>query len=59
MRGLLLEQGLVDDLPSKAPQTQESIDRLLRVKPTQDVNGLGDGLTPSEVRICRVALTLG
>jgi len=30
-------------------ETHESIGRLLRVKPMQDVNGLGGGLTPVKV----------
>jgi hypothetical protein len=30
-------------------ETHESIGRLRRVKPMQDVNGLGGGLTPEKV----------
>jgi hypothetical protein len=30
-------------------ETHESIGRLLRVKPRQDENGLGGGLTPEKV----------
>lgn len=59
MRGRLWELVSVGDVPSKAPQAQESIGRLLRVKPTQDVNGLGSGLKPAFSYVCCVALTFG
>jgi hypothetical protein len=59
MRGWLSESVSAGDGPSKAPQAQESIGRLLRVKPTQDVNGLGSGLKPACVCVCWVALALG
>jgi len=43
---MILGSGLCGDLPKRHFKTHESTGRLQRVKPMQDVNGLGGGLTP-------------